>query len=152
MERKDVKIVFLLLTTLAFSDNFDQFLGVQPVRSAIFQACAETGIPIHIAAGLQVSEWHEGEKDLGTCHGWWQLDSRFHAYYRDKFNHGVEFSEYDAVASTFVAIRYLAFIYKMKGTFVGALEGYKIGPYAKRAPSEAIVKLCRQISQGLEVE
>lgn len=147
-----MKTIFLLIAALAFSDNFDQFLGPEPVRHAIFEACAETGIPIHIAAGLQVSEWHPGEPENGTSRGWWQLNTTFHAYYRDKFNHGIEFDEYDPVASTFVAIRYLASLYRTKGTFVSGLIAYKIGPNAKHQASPGIVKLCREISEGLGVE
>jgi len=143
-----MKFVFLLIATLAFGDKYDQFLGREPVREAILLACAETGIPIHIAAGLQWSEWRPGEPEVGTSRGWWQLNTKFHAYYRDKYNFGREFDEYDPVASTFVALRYLADLYRARGVFWRALVDYKHGPNAKTAAPDGIMKLCKAIAEG----
>lgn len=147
-----MKLVFLLVATLTFADKFDQFLGVQPIRHVLSAVCAEMGVPVYIAAGLQVSEWHPGEPDPGTCKGWWQLDTQYHAWYRDTFHDGVEFDEYDPIASTVVAVRYLAWLYRQNALKTGrlqwwkALVDYKHGWATPASP--AIVELCKGIAEG----
>lgn len=143
-----MKAFFLLLATMSFADKYDPYLGQHDVRDAIMAACAETGVPIYIAAGLQYSEYKPHDKERGDSRGWWQLNTTFHAYYRDRFNGGREFSEYDPVASTFVALRYLAHLHRQRGTWWGAIVDYKTGPNRKIPAPEWVVKLCKAIADG----
>lgn len=144
-----MKIVFLFIATLSFGDKFDPFLGPEAIRPIIMSACAETGVPVHIAAGLLWSE-SGGSPDCITKKSWgyWQLNSECHDYFSIQFWHGRDFNEFDPVASTYIALRYLAFLHARTGIWWKALVFYKHGPNAKTPASAAIVKLCKTIAEG----
>jgi len=77
--------------------------------------------------------------DLGA----WQLNPRYHDYFRWRFNAGWDFEETNVEASTRISLRYLAALHRQFGTWTRALEAYKCGP-SGTAP-EHIVLLCRKI-------
>jgi soluble lytic murein transglycosylase-like protein len=119
--------------------------------ASIILYSSQTGVPVGIARGLMMSE-SGGDVtavsrtgDLGA----WQLNPRYHDYFRWRFNAGWEFEEVNVEASTRISLRYLASLHRQFGTWTRALEAYKCGP-SKSAP-EHIVLLCRQIvREGLK--
>jgi hypothetical protein len=144
-----MKLLFFLIATLSFADKFDPFLGPEPIRPIIMAACAETGVPVWIAAGLLWSESTGDPKCVTeTSLGYWQLNSLYHDWFSKTFYGGRPFSEFDPVASTAIALRYLASLYKVRGTWWKALVDYKHGPNAKTPASPGIVKLCKDIAEG----
>lgn len=115
---------------------------------------SQTGVPVGIARGLMMSE-SGGDVtavsrtgDLGA----WQLNPRYHDYFRWRFNAGWDFEEVNVEASTRISLRYLAALHRQFGTWTRALEAYKCGPYRKVEDiPEHIKKLCRQIvREGLK--
>ena len=144
-----MKGVLLLLTTMAFGDQYDRFLGPAPIRQLIMLECAEMGVPVHIAAGLLWSEsgGHQYEVS-GTSKGYWQLNALFHDDFSARFYGGRPFDEFDPVASTAIALRYLAWLHEQEGTWWEAILSYKTGQNGKRPASKAIVKLCHDIAKG----
>jgi hypothetical protein len=144
-----MKLVFLFVAALSFADKFDPFLGPEPIRSVLTVACAESGVPVGMAAGLLWSESGGDPKCItGTSWGYWQLNTLYHGYFSRTFWGGREFSEFDPIASTIIAVRYLAFLYHRRGVWWMALVDYKHGPYAKTPASPGIVKLCKDIAEG----
>jgi len=142
-----IRTLFILVTALSWGDKFDPFLGPEPIRPLIQQVCAEEGIPVHIAAGLLWSEsgGHQFEV-TGTSKGYWQLNALFHDDYAMRFYDGKDFDEFDPVASTIIALRYLAYLHNKAGTWWKALVLYKHG-WATPA-SKAITALCELIANG----
>ncbi len=118
----------MLIAAAAFADKFDPYIGPEPIRPIIMAACAETGVPVYIAAGLLWSESGGDPKCVTeTSMGYWQLNSLYHNDFSRMFWHGRQFSEFDPVASTAIALRYLASLYKRRGTWWQALVDYKCG-------------------------
>lgn len=148
MNRPTLALLFALATTLGHADKLDQFFGIQPLRKIIYQTCMETGVPLWIAAGLQVSEWKPGEPQTGPGWGWWQLNVNYHEWFSQTFYGGRDFDEFDPVASTQIAIRYLAWLHDLDGTWWKALVDYKHGQNANKPASTAIVTLCKLIANG----
>jgi hypothetical protein len=122
--------------------------------ASIILYSSQTGVPVGIARGLMMSE-SGGDVtavsrtgDLGA----WQLNPRYHDYFRWRFNAGWEFDEVNVEASTRISLRYLASLHRRFGTWTRALEAYKCGPDRKveDVPKD-IVLLCRQIvREGLK--
>jgi len=113
--------------------------------ASIILYSSQTGVPVGIARGLMMSE-SGGDVtavsrtgDLGA----WQLNPKYHDYFRWRFNAGWEFHEQNVEASSRIALRYLASLHQRFGTWTRALEAYKCGP-SGTAP-EHIVLLCRKI-------
>jgi len=80
--------------------------------------------------------------DLGA----WQLNPRYHAWFREAYNAGWQFDEKDVESSTRIALRYLAALHRQFGTWTRALEAYKCGPYRRVEDiPEHIKVLCRKI-------
>jgi soluble lytic murein transglycosylase-like protein len=124
---------------------------VSLLLASIILYSSQTGVPVGIARGLMMSE-SGGDVtavsrtgDLGA----WQLNPRYHAWFRDTYNAGWEFEEQNVEASTRISLRYLAELHRRFGTWTKALEAYKCGP-SGTAP-EHIVLLCRKIvKEGLK--
>jgi len=123
------------------------------LASLIFYS-SQTGVPIGVAVGLMLSEsgGHlravSSTGDLGA----WQLNPRYHDWFRWRFNAGWQFDEKDVEASTRIALRYLAALHRQFGTWTRALEAYKCGPERKVEDiPEHIKKLSRKIvREGLK--
>ena len=122
--------------------------------ASIILYSSQTGVPVGIARGLMMSE-SGGDTtavsrtgDLGA----WQLNPRYHNWFREAYNAGWQFDEKDVEASTRIALRYLAALHRQFGTWTRALEAYKCGPYRKVEDiPEHIKKLCRKIvREGLK--
>jgi soluble lytic murein transglycosylase-like protein len=125
-----------------------RFLGPVEFRPVIARYAAETGVPLYIATGLLWSE-SGGDSDAVSCSGSlgvWQLNPVWHGYFARTFNGGRPFSERDPVASTRVALRYLASLHHRFGSWSRALEAYKAGPNG-RVPKH-IRKVCQAIARG----
>ena len=94
----------------------------------VFHACAETGVPLYIADGVirEESNWDPlcQNKFAG---GLMQLGFKYHAEFRDKYNGGQEFSEFDPEASVRIGLRYLAHLHDWLGTWRRALYFYNCG-------------------------
>ena len=84
--------------------------------------------------------------DLGA----WQLNPRYHDYFRWRFNAGWDFEEVNVEVSTRISLRYLASLHQRFGTWTRALEAYKCGPSGK--VPEYIKVLCRKIVKGAKHE
>lgn len=152
-----MKSLFLLVAALSWGDKFDPFLGPKDLRPIIQEACAETGVPVCIAAGLLWSEsgGHQFEvtsyKDARgwhSCAGYWQLNRDCHDWFSRTFWYGADFNEFDPQASTVIALRYLAWLYEKEGVWWKAIRDYKHGPWAKKPASKGIIALCKTIANG----
>jgi len=117
----------------------------------IFHYCAETGVPVYIATGMiwEESKWNEKavsyKKGKRVAGGLFQLSFRHHVEFRDKYNGGKEFSEYDPEANTRIALRYLASLIKRFGKFRPALNYYNSG-----YPTGVIRSVRETVSRELE--
>ena len=94
----------------------------------VFHYCAETGIPVYIAVGIITEEsgWNELARNK-IAGGLMQLSFSNHAEFRDKYNNGREFSEFDPVANVRIGLRYYAHLYHWLGTFRKACYFYATG-------------------------
>jgi len=119
------------------------------LASLIFYA-SQTGVPIGVAVGLMLSEsgGHlravSSTGDLGP----WQLNPKYHQYFRETYNGNWQFDEFNAEASSRIALRYLADLHRRLGSWTRALEAYKCG--AGRATDMVpmhIKVLCRRIAK-----
>ena len=91
-KEKELKAVFILCATLAFGDKYDRFLGPESIRDTIQEICAETGVPVNIAAGLLWSESGGDPKCVtDTSLGYWQLNRLYHKDFSRLFWYGAEF-------------------------------------------------------------
>ena len=129
-----VVLVKPLLLLLAIQCTPAPAQGIIPDKyvKIILHYCAET-IPVYIATGMiwEESKWNEkavsyknGKRVAG---GLFQLSFRHHAEFRDKYNGGKEFSEFDPEANTRIALRYVASLVKRFGKFRPALTYYNCG-------------------------
>jgi len=133
--------------------------GVIPHQYAlmVLNYCAETGIPVYIAVGMatEESKWNPMAKGYskpdkhGKRHlvagGLFQLNFSCHDEFREKYNGGKEFSEYDPEANTRIALRYLASLVKRFGKFRPALNYFNAG-----YPAGVIRSVRETVSRELE--
>ena len=138
-----MKSLFLLL---AIQCSPAQGLVPDQYVKIIFHYCAETGVPLYIAAGMakEESNWNPLARNK-IAGGLFQLSFAHHAEFRDRYNGGKEFSEFDPVANTRIALRYVAHLYRHFGTYRKALTYYACG-----YPSGVVRSVRELVSRELE--
>lgn len=129
----------------------------------IMKYSRQFGVPYHISLGLALEEsrgdpyarsdngWKlvRGKKiSLGVDEGLFQHNSRNHTWFRDQFNHGVEFSPYDAEINTRIALQYLVYLYQRFGSWEKALWYYNGGTMT---PTKKTQNYSRRIVTGVSL-
>ena len=143
-----MRLAALLVAILTASplSAVDQFTPPAEVREALYFYSAEQGIPIYIATGLLWSESGGHRYAVNkTSKGYWQLNAVWHDDFALRFNRGRQFDEFDPVASTRVALRYLGALHRRFGKWVAAIAYYKTGSVT---PAGKFVALARKIVRG----
>ena len=119
-----MKALFFLLTLSSIHAQTIQ----RHLESIVYRYASETHVPLYIADNLvnEESGWCQWAHNR-VAGGLMALNYTYHAEYRDKYNGGQEFSEFDPEASVRIGLHYLAHLHDWLGTWRRALYFYNCG-------------------------